>query len=208
MARRAKMTTLVPAPLREQLQAELVACGFSNYAPLTDWLNGELAREGLEVRLSVMAVNRYGQDYQKQFEAEMAEANQMLHIARQAIAQGEDSAGVVREATARVLQTRLLKLTTALRQAEESGDDVHKIAETTTKITRALADLGRMDIASQKYKQELEEAVYKARLSVLTELREFISRHNPGFKAAFAAVLTPFAEHLTRSPGGARGKGG
>lgn len=159
MPRRSKIKSDVPADLRQALNAELVARGFSDYAALTEWLNDELDKRGLDVRVSVMSTNRYGQGFEAEFNAEMAEANQMLHIARHAIAQGEDTEGVVREATARVLQTRLLKLTTALKQAETSGDDVHKIAETTTKITRALADLGRMDIASQKYKTEIRKAM-------------------------------------------------
>lgn len=202
MAKRSKIKTAVPADLREALNAALVANGFSDYAALTEWLNDELAQRGLDVRVSMTSTHRYGQSYEEEFNAEMAEANQMLRIAQQAIAQGEDTEGVVREATARVLQTRLLKLTTALRQAEDAGDDVHKIAETTTKITRALADLGRMDIASQKYKQELEEAVYKGRLAVVKELKDFIGAKFPEFKQAFAEILTPFAEFLTHGKAG------
>lgn len=157
MSRKSKIKTSVPADLRQALNAELVARGFSDYAALTDWLNEELEKRGLETRVSVMATNRYGQDFEADFNAEMAEANQMLHIARQAVAQGEDAEGVVREATIKVMQTRLLKLSTSLKKAEIAGDDVHKLSDTSTKITRALADLGRMDIASQKFKQEIRK---------------------------------------------------
>ncbi|MDD2725191.1 MAG: DUF3486 family protein [Methylovulum sp.] len=204
MSRRSKIKTAVPADLRQALNAELVARGFSDYAALTEWLNEELEKRGLDTRVSVMATNRYGQDFEADFNAEMAEANQMLHIARQAVAQGEDAEGVVREATVRVMQTRLLKLSTGLKQAETAGDDVHKISDTTTKIVRALADLGRMDIASQKYKQQLEEAVLSGRLALLTELGEFIERQFPHYKKTFAEILKPFAAFLTggeQSPG-------
>ena len=169
MPRKSKIKTEVPADLRQALNAELVARGFSDYLALTEWLNDELEQRGLDTRVSVMATNRYGQDFEAEFNQEMAEANQLLHIARQAVAQGEDTEGVVREATARVLQTRLLKLTTALKQAQDAGDDVHLIAETTAKITRALADLGRMDIAGQKYKAEIRKQEREAAAQVATE---------------------------------------
>lgn len=198
MARRAKAKTLVPDNLRKALNTELVANGFSNYQVLTDWLNEQLRAEGLDVTLSVMAVNRYGRDFQKQFEAEMSETRQTEYLAKSLLAQGDDVEGAVREAAVKLLQSRLLRLTSALREAQEAGDDVHKIAETTSKITRALADLGRLDIASQKYKQALEESVFQARLDVIRHLREFIKKLFPNYQPVFLEVLPPFAEHLAK----------
>lgn len=196
MARRSKIKTEVPAKIREEFEAQLVAGGFSDYLGLTDWLNERLKAEGLDVTVSVMATNRYGKSFQEEFDRDMAEANQTYHIAKIAMANNEDTEGVVRDATIRTLQTRLLRLSSALRQAEEAGDDPHKLAETTAKIAKALADLGRVDIASQKYKAELEEAVYKARMDVIKRLRDFIAEKFPDMKKAFAVVLKPFAEML------------
>ncbi|MGZ8171821.1 MULTISPECIES: phage protein Gp27 family protein [Methylobacter] len=158
MARRSKIKTEVPAKIREEFDAELVAGGFSDYQGLTNWLNARLKAEGIDMKVSVMAANRYGKAFQENFERDMAEANQTYHIAKIAMANNEDTEGVVRDATIRTLQTRLLRLSTALRDAEEAGDDPHLLAETTAKISRAVADLSRTDILSQKYKAEIKKA--------------------------------------------------
>ncbi len=158
MARRSKIRTEVPAKIREEFEAQLVDGGFSDYQGLTDWLNSRLKEEGLDVTVSVMAANRYGKSFQEEFERDMAEANQTYHVAKLAMANHEDAEGVVRDATIRTLQTRLLRLTSSLRQLEEAGDDPHKLAETTAKISRAVADLSRTDILSQKYKAEIRKA--------------------------------------------------
>lgn len=158
MPRRSKIKTQVPAKIREEFDAELVAGGFSDYLGLTDWLNERLRAEGIDMKVSVMAANRYGKAFQESFERDMAEANQTYHIAKIAMANNEDTEGVVRDATIRTLQTRLLRLSSALRDAEEAGDDPHLLAETTAKISRAVADLSRTDILSQKYKAEIKKA--------------------------------------------------
>lgn len=158
MSRRSKIKTEVPAKIREEFDAELVAGGFSDYQGLTDWLNERLKAEGIDMKVSVMAANRYGKAFQESFERDMAEANQTYHIAKIAMANNEDTEGVVRDATIRTLQTRLLRLSSALREAEEADEDPHKLAETTAKISRAVADLSRTDILSQKYKAEIKKA--------------------------------------------------
>jgi hypothetical protein len=196
MARRSKIKTQVPANIREEFEAELVAGGFSDYQGLTNWLNERLKAEGIDMKVSVMAANRYGKSFQESFERDMAEANQTYRIAKVAMANNEDTEGVVRDATIRTLQTRLLRLSSALREAEEADDNPYQMAETTAKIAKALADLGRVEIASQKYKAELEEAVYKARMDVIKRLRDFIAEKFPDMKKAFAVVLKPFAEML------------
>jgi len=162
MAKRSRLATEVPKPLLDELNAKLVAGGFSDYEGLTGWINERLAAEGLEVRISRTALHRHGKEFQSEFEAEMAETRQLYNVAKISLADSEDPEGVVREATIRTLQTRLLKLAVALRQAEEAGDDVHLLAETSTKIARAVADLGRADIASQKWKDEVQARANKA----------------------------------------------
>lgn len=162
MPKRSALETEVPKPLLDEVNAKLVAGGFSNYRALSAWLNERLAAEGLEVRISKTALHNHGQEFQAQFEAEMAETRQLYQIAKISVGDSEDTEGVVREATIRTLQTRLLKLAVALRQAEEAGDDVHLLAETSTKIARAVADLGRADIASQKWKDEVRKQANQA----------------------------------------------
>jgi hypothetical protein len=159
MARRSTVKTAVPAEVLADFNAQLVAGGFADYDGLTHWLNGRLAEEGLELRLSRSAVWRYGNEFQEQFEADMAESRQLYHVAKASLEANEDPEGVVREATIRTMQTRLLKLAVALRDAEAAGDDPHLLADTSVKISRALKGLAEADIASQKWNAEREAKV-------------------------------------------------
>jgi hypothetical protein len=175
----------------------LVAKGFSDYVGLTRILNDLLREHGYDVTVSVSAMQRYGQEFQEDFERDMAEANQTYQIAKQAMAGNDDAEGVVRDATIRTLQTRLLRISSLLKKAEVAGDNVHLLADTAAKIAKGVGALSKVDIDSQKYKQQLEEAAFKARLSVLGELKDFIGKSFPQYKSVFAEVLKPFGEFLT-----------
>jgi len=159
MAKRSTIKTQVPRSIQDEFNARLVAGGFANYEGLTEWLNERLAEEGLSVRISKTSAFRYGAEFQEQFERDMAEQRQLYQIAKTSLADNQDPEGVVREATIRTMQTRLLRLSIALRDAEEAGDDPHLLAETSSKIAKAIADLGRTDILSQKYKAEVRKQV-------------------------------------------------
>ena len=159
MARRSVVKTEVPADIKTELNARLVASEFSDYDSQTDWLNERLAEVGLTLKISRSSLFRYGAEFQEDFERDMSESRQMYEIAKTSLANNQDAEGVVREATIRTMQSRLLRLSIALREAEQAGDDVHLIAETTTKIARAISDLGRADIQSQKYRREVEAQI-------------------------------------------------
>lgn len=161
MARRSVIKTDVPRPIQDEFNARLVAGGFANYIGLTAWLNERLTEEGLSVRVSKTSAFRYGAEFQEQFERDMSEQRQLYQIAKTSMADNQDAEGVVREATIRTMQTRLLRLSIALRDAEEAGDDPHLLAETSSKIAKAIADLARTDILSQKYKTEVQEKLQK-----------------------------------------------
>jgi hypothetical protein len=157
MAKRSAIKTEVPREIQDEFNARLVAGGFADYEGLTVWLNERLVESGLSIRISKTSAFRYGAEFQAQFERDMAEQRQLYQIAKTSMADNQDPEGVVREATIRTLQTRLLRLSIALRDAEEAGDDPHLLAETSSKIAKALADLGRMDIMSQKFKAEIRK---------------------------------------------------
>jgi hypothetical protein len=159
MARRSVIKTEVPREIQDEFNARLVAGGFADYDGLTEWLNERLTAAGLSLRISRSSAFRYGAEFQEQFERDMAEQRQLYQIAKTSLADNQDPEGIVREATIRTMQTRLLRLSIALRDAEEAGDDPHLLAETSSKIAKALADLGRMDIASQKYKAEMQKRI-------------------------------------------------
>jgi hypothetical protein len=171
MARRSRIKTEVPSAIQDEFNARLVAGGFADYEGLTDWLNERLAEAGLAVRISKTSAFRYGAEFQEQFERDMAEQRQLYQIAKTSLADNQDPEGVVREATIRTMQTRLLRLSIALRDAEEAGDDPHLLAETSSKIAKAIADLGRTDILSQKYKAEV-----RAKLQAAAQAAEPIAK--------------------------------
>lgn len=162
MARRSAIKTEVPRDIQDEFNARLVAGGFSDYDGLTQWLNDRLIAAGLSLRISRSSAFRYGAEFQEQFERDMAEQRQLYQIAKTSLADNQDPEGVVREATIRTMQTRLLRLSIALRDAEEAGDDPHLLAETSSKIAKAIADLGRTDIASQRYKAEMQKKITEA----------------------------------------------
>jgi hypothetical protein len=162
MARRSVIKTEVPREIQDEFNARLVAGGFADYDGLTEWLNERLTAAGLSLRISRSSAFRYGAEFQEQFERDMAEQRQLYQIAKTSLADNQDPEGIVREATIRTMQTRLLRLSIALRDAEEAGDDPHLLAETSSKIAKAIADLGRTDILSQRYKEEFRAKLQKA----------------------------------------------
>jgi hypothetical protein len=66
---------------------------------------------------------------------------------------------VLREATIRTMQTRLLRLSVALKEAEAAGDDPHLMADTAAKIAKALKGLADADIAGRKWNAAREKEV-------------------------------------------------
>ena len=169
MAKRSKIKTEIPRDLQDEFNAKLVAGGFSDYDGLTDWLNERLHEEGLNLRISRSSAFRYGQEFQEQFERDMSEQRQLYTIAKTSLKDNEDPEGVVREATIRTMQTRLLRLSIALREAEECGEDPLYIAEVSSKISRAISDLGKTDILSQKFKADLRKQIRAEAAKELTE---------------------------------------
>jgi len=169
MAKRSRIKTEVPLKIQREFNARLVAGGFADYAGLTAWLNERLAEEGLAVRISKTSAFRYGSEYQEQFELVMAENMQIGELAKAALAENEDLEGVVREATIRTMQTRLLRISISLRDAEQAGDDPHLLAKTSSQVAKAIADLGRIDIMSQKYKAEIRRQVRQEAAEELTQ---------------------------------------
>lgn len=167
--KRSKITVDIPKDIQEAFNAKLVESGFADYLSLTAWLNDELAKAGLEVRISKSAAHRYGQDFQSEFETRMKETNQLFQIARVAKEQNEDTEGLLREVAILQSNGNLLRLLNEVRNAEEAGEDLALIVELNAKITRALSDMGRLDIQSRKYQDEIKKQVRKEAAEELTE---------------------------------------
>lgn len=176
--KRSKITTDIPKAIQEAFNAKLVASGFADYEGLTAWLNTELANEGLTVRITKSSAHRYGQSFQEEFETRMKETNQLFQIAKAAKQSHEDTEGLLRDVAILQSSGNLLRLLNEVRNAEEDGGDIDLIVDLNVKITRALSDMGRLDIQSRKYQDEIRK---QARAEMAVELTEELK--NDGISA-------------------------
>lgn len=160
MPRRSTLQAL-PETVLDELRGRLVAGGFADYEGLTRWLNGALGA----VTVSRSAVHRFGQEFQAEFEAHMAESRVMYNVAKAAVEADEDPEGVLQEATTRALQSGLLRLSVTIRKLQDS-EDPKEIAKLLSTVARATADLGRTNITQKKWQAEYEDK-HKAKLDAL-----------------------------------------
>lgn len=147
MPARSKVQGL-PEPIRDALNAKLIGNGFSNYTELTAWLN----EQGFE--LSRASVYRYGSDLKAGFDEAMGDVRRSIEMAKASAAAVEDDESSLTDATVRIAQESLLRVTIALRQAEHEPE---KAVSILSKISHALANLGRMGISLKKWQEEHRE---------------------------------------------------
>lgn len=164
MPRRSKVYDL-PAGLRDELNERLVSSGFQGYEQLAGWLE----ERGFNVSRS--SVQRYGQDLQEEFELAMGDVRKTTELARAMTSDQDDESGVLIDATARIVQDQLLRITIAMRQAETEPEEA---AKHLSKVTRALADIGRVSLGQKKWarevrKEALEEAAQRVEDAALTK---------------------------------------
>ncbi|TBW58545.1 DUF3486 family protein [Marinobacter halodurans] len=136
----------LPQDLREELNERLVSTGFQGYDGLTQWL------EERGYKLSRSAVHRYGQDLQEEFEEAMGDVRKTTELARAMASNQDDESGHLIDATARIVQDQLLRISIAMRKAE---DDPAKAAKQLGSVTRALAEIGRVSLGQKKWAREL-----------------------------------------------------
>lgn len=153
MGQRSKVYDL-PPELREELNERLVSTGFQGYSALAEWLS----ERGYNVSRS--SVHRYGQDLQEEFEEAMGDVRKTTELAKAMAADQEDESGHLIDATARMVQDQLLRITIAMRKAEQ---DPAKAAKQLGSVTRALAEIGRVSLGQKKWARELRvEAAQEA----------------------------------------------
>lgn len=147
MPARSKVFDL-PPELRDELNVRLVGCGFQDYEGLAAWLTEQ------GYKISKSALHRYGQEQQAEFEAAMADVKKATDIARAYVTGDADEQDALLDATTRIAKEAVLRITIALRQAEQ---EPQKAAKQISQIARALADLGRMSINQKKWAHEVRE---------------------------------------------------
>ncbi|WP_417862395.1 DUF3486 family protein [Vreelandella venusta] len=140
----------LPQEVREELNEKLVSSGFQGYEALAGWLS----ERGYNVSKS--SVHRYGQDLQEEFEEAMGDVRRTTEMAKAMADAVEDDEGNLIDATARVVQEQLLRISLALRKSEQAPEDVaHHLA----KVSKALTNLGRVSIAQKKHAREIRTEV-------------------------------------------------
>lgn len=135
---RSKISQL-PEDVATELDAKLLASGFSDMQGLSDWLKGK----GFEI--SKTSVNNYSQD----FEARMGALRQVTRQAQAIVAESPDEVGAVNDALIRLVQEKVFSLLLNLEVEMQSGD--------VAKITRAIADLSRASISQKRLIKEIRE---------------------------------------------------
>lgn len=174
MPRRSAVSAL-PAAVRDELNARLVANGFGDYEALSAWL----AQQGFAISKS--ALHRHGSALEADFEAAMADVQRTTALARAWAQSDEDEQGDLLDATARMLQDALLRITIAMRKAEAEAEesDPGAAARTLSQVTRALADLGRMSIGQKKWALEVKGRLAAKMADLETEAKGGNGRLDP-----------------------------
>ena len=161
MARRSKVSAL-PAAVLDDLNAQLIQRGFSGYEELTAWL------KSLGYDISKTAIFRHGSALEAEFEEAMADARRTRALAKAARQSGDENDDAMLSAASTIMQDNLLRVSLKLKS---SSDDPADTAKTLSLISRAFADIGRLDIARQKWQAEVREKV-NTKLAALEQQAE------------------------------------
>lgn len=154
MAQRSSLLEL-PDDLRKQLNARLVAKGFSNYDGFAQWLNNELETRGLELRVSRSAIHRHGQKFEDKLETLRVATEQAKAISEGA----EDDEGTMNDALIRLIQTKTFE---TLRDMED-GQPIHKIGLMVARLVRASVNQKKW---STEYREKLNAKKQEAATKV------------------------------------------
>lgn len=152
MGRRSKINGL-PKDILEELDARLIDSGFANYRELAAWLKGR----GHDICKS--AVHCYGRKLEAQFNEAIAESRRTRALARAARQEGGEQDTSLLEAASSIMQDNLLRVSMEVKHAD---DDPATKAKTLSQIARAFSDVGRLDIARQKWQSEINAKLTEA----------------------------------------------
>jgi hypothetical protein len=157
-----KVKAYVPPDIRAEFNARLVESNFLNLDSHVDWLAERLAAANVTPpeEIGRSAVYGYMREFRDEFEASMREGDQMLSIARAALQTNQDADAILQQASIRTMQTSLLRISTALRALQnEEKPDLDRITALSGKVSKALADLGRVNLSTIKHQAEREKEI-------------------------------------------------
>jgi len=169
----------LPEAVRDELNQKLIGSGFGDLVALADWLTNQ----GYTVSKS--RLGEYSKGLKEKMEKTAARGRERVEIAKALRGLSEDDKAALMELNEMAAMDQLMDM------YEAAADmALEERMEALPKLIRAQADLSRSAVGSAKWKRELETAVYQARLDVLKELRDFIGKRFPDFKAAFADIYS------------------
>lgn len=146
MGRPSKIKAL-PESLIDELNQRLINSGFTGYEGLSAWLKAE----GYDISKS--AVIRHGSSLEAEFEEAMADARRTRALAKAARQAGDDNDNSLLAAATEIMQDNLLRVSLKLKNSDD--DNPGNEAKTLSLVARAFSQVGRLDIARQKWQTEL-----------------------------------------------------
>ena len=123
----------LPEGLRRELNAKLVAKGFSDYDGLELWLSEKLEASGLELSISRSAIHRHGQKFEDKLEKLRIATEQAKAISDGA----EDDEGAMSDALIRLVQSKTFDVLMAIDDEDGKPVDLSKIGTMIARLTRA-----------------------------------------------------------------------
>lgn len=153
MGRRAKVT-LLPEPVRDELNRRLVKSAFSGYEDLARWLG----KQGFQIKRS--SLQRYGDRFARKLEAVSMASQQ----ARAVVAASPDSEGAMGDALVRLVQQEIFHVLVECRAGLEKAD--------LAKIARAVADLGRTTVRQREWREEAVRRLEEQRATAGRKVNE------------------------------------
>ena len=159
MPPRSKVDSL-PQDVLDELNSRLVAAGFSGYEGFAEWLKDK----GFDISKS--ALHRHGSALEAEFEEAMADARRTRALAKAARESGDEHDDSMLSAASEIMQDNLLRVSLKLRHSEGEPEDT---AKTLSLVSRAFADIGRLDISRQKWQLEMREKLERAKLAAASE---------------------------------------
>ena len=109
--------------------------------------------------ISKSALHRHGSALEAEFDEAMADARRTRALAKAARQSGDENDDAMLSAASTIMKDNLLRVSLKLKS---SSDDPADTAKTLSLISRAFADIGRLDIARQKWQAEVREKASSA----------------------------------------------
>lgn len=147
MPKRSKITQL-PPEIKAELDKKLIEGSFSDYEGVTEWLNGRLAEEGLELTVSISGMHRYGQTFENKISAIKIATEQAKAIAEAS----SDEEGAMTEALIRLVQQQAFDILVNMQ-----GDDEEAIAKVFPKMGVMIAKLSKASVDQKKFAAEVRK---------------------------------------------------